>query len=114
MPSQTKLARKATTRDPFFSASLKRKHPMYVVPVQTLLAPSFGHFRSHEELMEAGEVVEVERIDVRVDGLRGGLERDGARGGAHAGRAVVVRMRRLSHPPVDQHRRRGQRPSFPA
>ena len=47
-----------TTRDPFFSASLKRKHPMYLVPVQTLLAPSFGHFRSHEELMEAGTLVE--------------------------------------------------------
>ena len=48
----------STTRDPFFSASLKRKHPMYVVPVKTLLAPSFGHFRSHEELMEAGTLVE--------------------------------------------------------
>ena len=53
-------------------------------------------------------------FDVRVDGLRGGRERHGARGGAHAGRAVVVRMRRLSHSPVDQHRRRGQRPSVSA
>ena len=31
---------------------------MYVIPVSTILAPSFGHFRSHEELVEAGTLVE--------------------------------------------------------
>ena len=45
--SQSNLA---GARDPFFGASLKRIHPMYVIPVSTILAPSFGHFRSHEEL----------------------------------------------------------------
>ena len=30
---------------------------MYVVPVKTLLAPSFGHFRSHEELKAGGMYV---------------------------------------------------------
>ena len=47
----------AAARDPFFSASLQRKHPMYVVPIKTLLAPSFSHFRPHEELMAAGALV---------------------------------------------------------
>ena len=46
-------------RDPFFGArSLKRVYRMYVVPVRTLLAPSFGQFRSHEELKAAGVLVE--------------------------------------------------------
>ena len=56
-----KTATRATTsavRDPFFGASLKRVHPMYVVPVRTILAPSFGQFRSHEELKAAGVLVE--------------------------------------------------------
>lgn len=48
----------AGTRDPFFGASLKRVHPMFVIPVSTILAPSFLHFRSHEELKGAGHLVE--------------------------------------------------------
>ena len=48
----------AGTRDPFFGASLMRVHPMFVIPVSTILAPSFLHFRSHEELKEAGHLVE--------------------------------------------------------
>ena len=31
---------------------------MYMVPIKTLLAPSFGHFRPHEELLAAGALVE--------------------------------------------------------
>ena len=31
---------------------------MYVIPVSTILAPSFGHFRPHEELLKAGVLVE--------------------------------------------------------
>ena len=45
-------------RDPFFSAALKRAHPMYVVKISTLLAPSFQHLRPHEELKAAGMLVE--------------------------------------------------------
>ena len=45
-------------RDPFFAAALKRAHPMYVVKISTLLAPSFQHFRPHEELKAAGMLVE--------------------------------------------------------
>ena len=45
-------------RDPFFGASLQRVHPMFVIPVGTILAPSFLHFRSHEELKQAGHLVE--------------------------------------------------------
>lgn len=48
----------ALVRDPFFAAALRRAHPMFVVKVTTLLAPSFQRFRSHEELKAAGMLVE--------------------------------------------------------
>ena len=49
---------KSSVRDPFFAVALKRAHPMYVVKISTLLAPSFQHFRPHEELKAAGMLVE--------------------------------------------------------
>ena len=49
---------KSVVRDPFFAAALKRAHPMCVVKINTLLAPSFQHFRPHEELKAAGMLVE--------------------------------------------------------
>jgi ankyrin repeat protein len=51
-------SRNSVVRDPFFAAALKRAHPMYVVRVRTLLAPSFQHLRPHEELKAAGMLVE--------------------------------------------------------
>lgn len=56
--SRQKLGRTNTVRDPFFASALKRAHPMYVVKIRTLLAPSFQHFRPHEELKAAGMLVE--------------------------------------------------------
>ena len=56
-PLPATRARKVV-RDPFFSAALKRAHPMYVVKISTLLAPSFQHLRPHEELKAAGMLVE--------------------------------------------------------
>ena len=44
--------------DKFLSAALKRAFPMYVLPVQTLLSPSFQRIRSHEELRDSGTLVE--------------------------------------------------------
>ena len=41
-----------------FKAALKREHPMYVIPVRTLLDPSFTCFRPHEELKAEGLLVE--------------------------------------------------------
>ena len=48
----------AAVRDPFLATALRRAHPMYVVKISTLLAPSFQHFRPHEELKAAGMLVE--------------------------------------------------------
>ena len=47
-----------TTGDTFLSAALKRAFPMYVIPVKTLISPSFQMFRPHEELRDAGALVE--------------------------------------------------------
>lgn len=55
---QTAQRARKVVRDPFFSAALKRAHPMYVVKISTLLAPSFQHLRPHEELKAAGMLVE--------------------------------------------------------
>ena len=44
--------------DTFRSAALKRAFPMWVLPVRTLLSPSFQMLRPHEELREAGALVE--------------------------------------------------------
>lgn len=44
--------------DSFLSAALKRAFPMYVLPIKTLLSPSFQMFRPHEELKAAGALVE--------------------------------------------------------
>ena len=57
-PAAPARSRKPVGRDPFFAAALKRAHPMYVVKISTLLAPSFQHFRPHEELKAAGMLVE--------------------------------------------------------
>ena len=47
-----------TKGDAFLSAALKRAFPMYVLPIKTLLSPSFQMFRPHEELKAAGALVE--------------------------------------------------------
>ena len=44
--------------DRFLSAALKRSFPMWVLPIRTLLSPSFQMFRPHEELRDAGALVE--------------------------------------------------------
>ena len=56
--SVKKASSSKPTRDSFFGATLKQVHPMYVVPIRTLLAPSFPGIRSHEELKAAGMLVE--------------------------------------------------------
>ena len=48
----------AAVRDPFFATALRRAHPMYVIKISTLLAPSFQHFRPHEELKASGMLTE--------------------------------------------------------
>ena len=47
-----------SSQDPFFSAALKRSHAMWVVPVRTLLSPSFTFFRPHEEMRAANMLAE--------------------------------------------------------
>ena len=44
--------------DTFRSAALKRSFPMWVLPIRTLLSPSFQMLRPHEELRDAGALVE--------------------------------------------------------
>ena len=48
----------ASSSDSFLSTALKRSFPMFVLPIKTLLSPSFQMFRPHEELRDAGVLVE--------------------------------------------------------
>ena len=48
----------SSSGDAFLSTALKRSFPMFVLPIKTLLSPSFQMFRPHEELRDAGALVE--------------------------------------------------------
>ena len=56
--SQIVPTRASKPVDRFLSAALKRSFPMWVLPIRTLLSPSFQMFRPHEELRDAGALVE--------------------------------------------------------
>ena len=57
-PLRSSKSSKASSSDAFLSTALKRSFPMFVLPIKTLLSPSFQMFRPHEELRDAGALVE--------------------------------------------------------
>ena len=58
LKSRSTFSNTSTKGDTFLSAALKRAFPMFVLPIQTLLSPSFQKLRPHEELRAAGALVE--------------------------------------------------------
>lgn len=58
-PAPLKSSKTSGTKsDRFLSAALKRSFPLYVLPIKTFLSPSFQMLRPHEELRDAGALVE--------------------------------------------------------
>ena len=57
-PLRSSKTSASSSGDAFLSTALKRSFPMFVLPVKTLLSPSFQMFRPHEELRDAGALVE--------------------------------------------------------